>query len=380
MSRHVAITIGILISAATGVVAEDQVPPPANRPVMTRPAPSALSRVFIDANGGYQSSSLSFSDTRRDPWFGETASWTADYEVKSGPAFDAAGGVRVWGPLVARVGYSRFTDTRAAAIVGAIPHPFFFSRDRAIAGEAQGLKQEEQAIHVGALVLLPLSRMFEISIFGGPSFFRVKRDLVQDVEYSDTYPYDTANFTGTAMGRAENSGLGFHAGADLTYFFSRAVGIGAIVRFSQARVTLRSPAHSGSLPLDVGGLQAGGGLRFRFGGRSTLRRPERGTASSPTRRPVLVEPVEAPRDREAPTAPGEPASAPAPDEPKVREPAPPAAPGPAAPGTAAMIRLEAPIFISPDSKRTPLAILKPLTAIRLLEDRGEWLLIEFRAC
>ena len=154
---------------------------------------------------------------REDPWLAETAKWTADYGVKVGPTFGASGGVRVWRQLVARVGYSTFSDTNAAAIVGTVPHPFFFNKDRSISGSEEGLKQQENVIDVGAMWLIPVSRHVDVRVFGGPSFFQLKRDLVQDVTYRDAYPYDVAEFSSVTRTQLKDDTIGFHVGADVTY-------------------------------------------------------------------------------------------------------------------------------------------------------------------
>jgi hypothetical protein len=326
-----------------------------------------LGRVFVDVNGGYRSRSLSFSDTRRDAWFGETASWTADYEVKNGPALDTSAGVRVWRTLVARVGYTRFTDTRAAAIVGSVPHPFFFNQERGISGESPGLKQEEQALHLGALWAVPVNPRLEVAVFGGPSLFQLKRDLVEDVRYADSsYPYDNVAFDGTIVKTVKDQGFGFHAGADVAYFFTRTVGVGALVQFTRGRVDLTSPATGGSLSVDVGGLQAGGGIRLRFGGR-----PARASRPAP---PASRRPSDD-RRTDKPTQPARPSERPY--NTPVPTPGQAAAPEIPEPRTHAYTRVAAPVFIVADATREPLVVLRPRTRVKVLEQDGEWLRIEF---
>ena len=70
---------------------------------------------------------------------------------------------------------------------------------------------------------------------------------------------------------------GYHAGADVSYFFTPKVGVGALVRYSGATVRLENPVSSIRLtgynwpfikpervPIDVGRLDALAGLRLRF--------------------------------------------------------------------------------------------------------------------
>lgn len=60
--------------------------------------------------------------------------------------------------------------------------------------------------------------------------------------------------------------------------------------------------------------------------------------------------------------------------------APPAAPGamPATAGIAAFTIAETPVYIRPDATLTPLRTLPRLTALRVLEELGDWVRVEFQ--
>jgi hypothetical protein len=60
--------------------------------------------------------------------------------------------------------------------------------------------------------------------------------------------------------------------------------------------------------------------------------------------------------------------------------APPGAPGtmPATVGTAAFTIAAAPVYIRPEETRTPLRTLPQGTSVQVLEERGDWLRIEFQ--
>ena len=57
--------------------------------------------------------------------------------------------------------------------------------------------------------------------------------------------------------------VGYNAGVDLTFFFSRYVGVGGLVRTSRATVKLPTP-DGHKVDVDAGGTQVGAGMRFRF--------------------------------------------------------------------------------------------------------------------
>ena len=164
----VAASVLVLGVAPVSVNAQPTRQPAARTAAPRRPAPTLPNRVFVDVNGGFQSGTQTFSDARDEPFHAETATWNADYETRSGPAFDVSGGVRVWRELVASVAYSRYSDTSVAGIQGEVPHPFFFNQNRAIAGEAAGLTQQEDVIHLSAMWVVPANRRLDVRLFGGP--------------------------------------------------------------------------------------------------------------------------------------------------------------------------------------------------------------------
>lgn len=224
---------------------------------------TAASRGFVVINGGFQLTPNDFSDggTKREN--AEDGRIDADYTVKGGPSFDIAGGGRLWRQLAVGVGVSRFSVATPTTVTGSVPHPFFFNRLRAVSGGAAGLKREELGVHIQARWVLPVSTRLQVMVFGGPSFFQVKQGVVTDFTYTDSYPYDEAAFRAVTTTDASVSKVGFNGGADVGYFFTRQVGVGASLQFAGTSVDL--PGAGGSTrEVKVGGAKAGGGLRFRF--------------------------------------------------------------------------------------------------------------------
>lgn len=343
------------------VSAEEQPALPPAGLLAMRARPQLPARVFVDVNAGFQSTNLSFNDTQTTARFEESATWTADYAVEGGPAFALSGGVRLWGPLVARVGFSRFTDSNVAAIAGTVPHPFFFNRDRSISGDSTTLKHEEQAIHVSALWLVPASDRLEISLFGGPTFFTIRRDLVRDVRYTESYPYDTAALESTLVDRVSDGRVGFHAGAEVAFFFTRNVGVGALVSFSRATLDLTSPASGRALSLEAGGLQAGAGIRLRFGGGGTASPPIDERVPGRTDEGFETNDLESERqlvpDSGSDAAP-------------LKEPA-------SGGRLHARVTSPAEVFLGKQATGEPLTVLEPGTPVLVLDESGDWILIQF---
>jgi hypothetical protein len=223
----------------------------------------AQPRGFISVNGGFRATSSDFADSIVITRYVEQGSIDSSYFVDRGPQLDIAGGARLWRSLGGGVGVTRFSRSGPASVIARIPHPFFFNQLRQIEGEAEGLTHKELGVHLQVMAMLPVGQRLSVVVFGGPSFFRITRGLVDDVQYDDQYPYDSATFTAAGTSDTSATKLGFNAGADVGYFFARNVGVGGVIRFSGATVNLDA-SNGNTVAVDAGGFQAGAGLRLRF--------------------------------------------------------------------------------------------------------------------
>jgi hypothetical protein len=219
-------------------------------------------RGFIVVNGGYQITRNNFEKASTFNANAEDGSFTTDYEVKGGPTFDVAGGATLWRRLAVGVGVTRFSRSTPSTLNGSVPHPFSFDRLRSVTGDVGGLKREELIVHVQARATAPIGSRLQVVAFGGPSFFQVKQGMVSAFTWAESYPFDEASFGSATTVRAKGSKLGFNAGVDVAFFFSRQLGVGSTIQFSGTTVEIQSPG--GVQEVKAGGARAGGGLRLRF--------------------------------------------------------------------------------------------------------------------
>jgi hypothetical protein len=252
-----------LPSAPPRSPADSRVRPAARTPQSRRAGPDVSPKGFLAVNGIYQTTSNNFSDGTAFQANAEEGRFDTNYSVKSGRAFDIAGGVKFSNAFGIGVSVSRFSRTTPAHFIGSIPHPFFFGHSRAVASDVSGLKREELAVHAQGRSTMAVGKRLEVSLFGGPSFFRVRQDAVTDFTYTESYPYDQATFTSTTTSVEKASKIGFNGGGDIAFFFTRQIGVGFTALVSKATVPIKS-AGSGNADIKVGGVQAGGGLRLRF--------------------------------------------------------------------------------------------------------------------
>jgi hypothetical protein len=269
-------------AAATGgkpSPAQASVPATGNAvPKKAAPASRWTDIGFISVDGGYQSGSEGFSDSFSFASYVEQATLTTQYPKKDGPTFSVGGAFRVWRNLAAGVAVTAVSRSTSGGVTGSIPHPFFFNTGRAVTAEV-GLQRNETGVHLQAAYVIPSGRKMLVTVSGGPSFFSVKQSLLESVQVSESYPYDSAGLASPAATSVTKSATGFNVGADVGYFFSRMVGVGGMVRYASGTVSL--PVHGSSISTKVGGVQAGVGLRLRIPRSAPKKTPAKAPAPPP---------------------------------------------------------------------------------------------------
>ncbi len=269
MLRTAAATLAILVGLAASAAAQAKPTQPTQpKPVPprpSRPSPSQpTDRIYVSLNGAYQAGGDDFGETVSFTRNAEGGSFTTDYDVKSGPAFNLSVGAGIWRYLGVGVGVTRYSKNTPITLNASVPHPFFFNRPRTVDGDIGGLKREELAVHVQARAMFLPTRKMQAVVFGGPSFFSVKQGIVNDFEVTETYPFDIAAFSRGITRTTDESNVGVNVGADVGYFFTRQVGVGGAVQWSHATIDVPASGGTGTFEIKAGGVQAGFGLRLRF--------------------------------------------------------------------------------------------------------------------
>lgn len=197
--------------------------------------------------------------------YGETAALEAVHGRPGGASLDVGGRGRVWRRLAAGVAYTQLGKTCAVRLDGAIPHPLRFNAARAVEARVSDVSCRERALHLFAAWRVPIPQQVEgldAAVFGGPSFFNLTRETAAGVGFREAGPPFASVAADLSVAEHVRNGWGGHVGVDVTYLLTSIVGVGAAVRFSRA--TIEVPSLGGAVEADVGGLQFGGGLRFRF--------------------------------------------------------------------------------------------------------------------
>jgi hypothetical protein len=218
-------------------------------------------RFTVFLGGGFQLGSQNFSQTISKPLYQETATITTSYTADAAPGFDIGAQFNAFkhiGFSAAFTGYSRDLKSTYDA---SFPHPLFYNQARTATGEISG-KQKETAAHVN-VVAFGKSGSVDLSAWLGVSFFSVDADLLQDVVYSQSYPYDSVTVTSSPTATVSDSPVGFNIGGSADWRFNKHVGVGIQARYAKAKAKFVVPDGS-ALEVDAGGFQVGAGLRLYF--------------------------------------------------------------------------------------------------------------------
>jgi hypothetical protein len=192
------------------------------------------------------------------------------------PQLPAAAGIDVTGGWVSRIGlgfrigvdYVKYEQQVGLAL--SIPSPYYFNLD----GEDTAVTDEELVrtdigIDFGAVYTIPLpTPRVWLKVFGGPTYFRVKREMVSDLRFSQNasslVPVNSVTITGWDTEDVNESALGYHVGVDVGFFFSEHVGVGAVLRMNRGTVDVLEPLSEEEEELKIGHTVFGAGLRLRF--------------------------------------------------------------------------------------------------------------------
>lgn len=230
-----------------------------------RAVAQTMPRGLATISFGTQAATLEINDAATFTEFVEEGSFASRYETGSGRLIDGSVAVALWRGLGAGIAISAFRSTDAAQVSLDVPHPFFFDRVRSFA-DSVDLSRRTIGVHLAAAYVVPTDRL-RVVLTGGPSFFNLSQDLVVDVAYQETYPFDSLTDPQPTVQTESATGVGFHVGVDVGVELASSLGAGVLVRYTRGSVDLTATGtRTGTRPIatDVGGFQIAGGLRYYF--------------------------------------------------------------------------------------------------------------------
>jgi hypothetical protein len=239
--------------------------------VFLSPASAQTERVWVDVNLGVATSQADDETYVYDfQLFSEPAALAVAYPKPSrGASFDFGGGYMFTPKLGVGISFVGTAHEDPAGLGATIPHPFFFNATTVVSGATdEELSRSEAAAHLQLMFAPVHTERVRVRVFGGPSVVRYQAEMVQDLQFLQTAtPLSRLNqvtLNGFQFVDVEGTGFGFHVGADVSYFFTRVVGIGGFGRFNRGTVEIDEPLSETKQDVTVGGFQFGAGLRLRF--------------------------------------------------------------------------------------------------------------------
>ncbi len=173
------------------------------------------------------------------------------------------GGGPVWHWLGVGFAVGYHKRNQSAAINAEIPHPYFYDTLRPASFTTEPLQSREAAFHFPAVFMPPSLGPIKVLVFGGPSIFRLSQTQVTNIIVNEVPPYDTVTISSVTTEEKKGTFWGYHAGADVSVFFTRSVGVGFGVRYSHANIK-QFDKDAATTSGVAGGVSALAGVRFRF--------------------------------------------------------------------------------------------------------------------
>jgi len=239
--------------------------------LLASPVLAHAQETWLVVNGGSQFASNDFAHVVEVPLF--QTSLRADYPVGRGHVVDAGGGfVLPWdaglGPVRLGLGVSVSTanvdhDAAVHAEIRSALAPGGVSRFEGV----DTLSRSERAVHVQFSGNVPVGERTTVSVYGGPSHFAVKHDVVDDI---DIPIVGNGSITLSRVVEVRGYRLGFNAGVDVAFFLADRIGFGFGVRVTRATVSVENvllgtvAAERAHVSSRAGGVQLLGGLRLRL--------------------------------------------------------------------------------------------------------------------
>ena len=253
-----ALVAAALLAAAVEMPAEAQIR------VSPRPLPRPP-RFRVAINAGIQDVKP-FTETQTFDQYFEQASFTLTRTMERPVFYDGSISVGVWKRLHVIGAFSFLTNTGPGELTASVPHPLMFSTPRSVTGEVSQVQRREMGYHIDLGWRVAPTPNLEFTVFGGPSIFVADQVLVTGLRLglaNEVYPFDTLAFPAVDTESQTQTVTGYNAGVDMTWRFTRRFGLGVLLRYAVGKKDFTPPGGQ-PIEVEVGGLQAGGGLRVVF--------------------------------------------------------------------------------------------------------------------
>jgi|SRR5688572_11152014 len=262
---------------------------------------AAQERFRISVNAGQQATRTTLSQEQTFDRYFEQGSFTFEPTVPTATIYDVGIAVRMWKALHAGAAMSLFEKTDPGTVSVRVPHPLQFNRPRTTTGDIADVRRREVGQHfmvgwnistIAAARRRTATRGLDFTLFAGPSIFVTDQLFVSSLMLAlekEVFPFDELAYPGALTQTVRENVMGYNAGVDMTWRFSRNVGVGLLLRYSNGKKSF-TPRGAEPVDITVGGLHAGGGLRVLFGSPGPARKPPPPFKPPPPKQPPSKQP------------------------------------------------------------------------------------------
>jgi hypothetical protein len=255
----------------------------------------------MSVNVGQQATSTTVTQNQTFDRYFEQGSFTFEPTIPKATFYDFGIAVRVWRALHAGAAVSLFEKTDPGTVTAKVPHPLQFNRPRTTTGDIADVRRREIGQHfmVGwniSTIAGPRQRTatrgLDFTLFAGPSIFVTDQLFVTHLMLAlekEVFPFDELAYPGAQTQTVRENVMGYNAGVDMTWRFSRNVGVGLLLRYSNGKKAF-TPMDAEPVDVTAGGLHAGGGLRVLFGSPGPARKPPPPFKPPPPKQPPPKQP------------------------------------------------------------------------------------------
>lgn len=218
-------------------------------------------KFFIRVNYNVGFSELTNSVSWSKEIYFENASYNIGNEFGKGNSINFGLGFKFSKSLGIELGADLSSRDKNTSYSATIPHPLLFNTLRNSEGTGS-FKLTENVVFLNFILSIPFGK-FSFDLFGGPAYFFSNAEFINDIQYSDSYPYETININATNK-KLENNVLGFNGGASLNFYFAKNFGIFINGHYLSASADFNPGGDIPGWKISLGGFKAGGGLKILF--------------------------------------------------------------------------------------------------------------------
>ena len=247
---------------------QKEIPPPTiktepTQAVAIKPSKEPYKKIFmrLQYQMGFQQESQSLNTTRTVYY--ENAQYGLNYTANKGNSIDAAIGFRFTRMIGVALGFSSTSRGMAEKTSVSIPHPLWMNYLRSGEAEASSLNINAIDLYLNLVCFLEIWK-FGLDLYAGPCYMLTKANIITDISFSEgSYPYTQVTFTALTAS-AKSNVIGFNAGASLGLKLAGNFAIFVDGRYVMGKGSYKSGTDIGNLPISLGGLKAGVGIKIMF--------------------------------------------------------------------------------------------------------------------